>query len=322
MLKLKKAPEKDFVLLNLTDTQLRDSEWEEGGNCRFLLHTVKTLVERTRPDLITLSGDLAWAGQDESYDKLADLLDSLGIPWAPVWGNHDNQMGAEYIETVVGRYLTHPCCLYERGPAELGNGNYVIAITEGDKIVSAVIMMDTHDKIPFEANKNGKSWASLTEEQLDWYREQIRALSATGCSDTVLIMHIPCYAYRAATAAAYKADLDLKQMTLEQAEGKAVWNDGYEDSVGVQYEGIGCISYDDGVFETLAEQGSTKHVITGHDHVNNWIINYKGIKLVYALKCGCGCYWNPILNGGTVLKIGSQGVRDIKHEYVDISHLL
>ena len=39
--------------------------------------------------------------------------------------------------------------------------------------------------------------------------------------------------------------------------------------------------------------------------------------MVYALKTGAGCYWEPELNGGTVVKIGKDGVKDIYHEYVD-----
>jgi hypothetical protein len=53
--------------------------------------------------------------------------------------------------------------------------------------------------------------------------------------------------------------------------------------------------------------------------VNNWIIPYRGIRLIYALKTGAGCYWEPALNGGTVLKIDGNGVADVYHEYVDPS---
>ena len=44
--------------------------------------------------------------------------------------------------------------------------------------------------------------------------------------------------------------------------------------------------------------------------------------MIYALKIGAGCYWNPILNGGTVISVGERGVRDVKHEYVKVDHLI
>ena len=40
------------------------------------------------------------------------------------------------------------------------------------------------------------------------------------------------------------------------------------------------------------------------------------------MKTGMGCYWAPDLNGGTVLKIDSDGVKSIYHEYVDVSEFL
>lgn len=104
-----------------------------------------------------------------------------------------------------------------------------------------------------------------------------------------------------------------------QAEGSSIWNPGYETSVGVQHENICSYAEDDGVFSVLQALGSTKHMIAGHDHVNNWIIDYKGIKLIYGLKSGCGCYWDPVLNGGTVLTIGQNGVKEVRQEYVDAS---
>ena len=59
-------------------------------------------------------------------------------------------------------------------------------------------------------------------------------------------------------------------------------------------------------------------IIVGHDHNNNWIIRHKGIRFVFSLKTGPGCYWEPALNGGTVLKITSNGIGDIYHEYVAV----
>ena len=76
------------------------------------------------------------------------------------------------------------------------------------------------------------------------------------------------------------------------------------------------------MFEIVRALGSTKNVVVGHDHVNNFVIDYCGVKLVYGLKTGAGCYWNPILNGGTVITIGENGVRGIHHEFVDVSELL
>ena len=85
----------------------------------------------------------------------------------------------------------------------------------------------------------------------------------------------------------------------------------------MRYEEICSYPEDEGAFAVIRELGSTRHIVCGHDHVNNFVIPYKGVKCIYSLKAGAGCYWNPRLNGGTVLRISDKGVTDIWHEYVD-----
>ena len=70
MIKLTNNSEGDFRLLNLTDPQLKIEEWDEGNQTGDIFRkTVETLIERLSPDLITLSGDLSYAGDFASYKK-------------------------------------------------------------------------------------------------------------------------------------------------------------------------------------------------------------------------------------------------------------
>ncbi len=319
MISLKKETGKDFIILNLTDPQLSDEEWAEGHkNGKILVKTVTELIRRVKPDLITVTGDLAWAGCYESYERLANLLDSFEIPWAPVWGNHDNQDGPEGLERVVQGYLKHKYCVYERGEAALGNGNYVICIEEAGKPVEGLIMMDTHDRISYvnEQGETKEAWALLIPEQVEWYKKQVQELKSLGCNDTTIMLHIPIFAYKEAFEAAYDGKFEQGKTGPQDYMLKNCWKEDYKDSVGFQFENVGCSAINDRVIDTVVEMGSTKHIIAGHEHVNNWMITYKGVRLVYGLKTGAGCYWTPYLNGGTVLRVTAQGVENVYHEYV------
>lgn len=55
--------------------------------------------------------------------------------------------------------------------------------------------------------------------------------------------------------------------------------------------------------------------------LNNWMICYQGMHLIYSLKTGAGCYWRPKLNGGTVIRITSDGVSDVYYKYVDVTEI-
>lgn len=325
MIRLDKKHDSDFTVLNISDPQLGDEEWAEGSrNGEILRYTLRELVTREKPDLITVSGDISWASAPKAYGLFADYIETFGIPWAPVWGNHDNQDGNEIVENHLRDFSGHPHLLYERGPSEIGNGNYVIQICDGDRKPAALIMMDAHDRDPFPDGKGGTQlvWGKLWDNQMIWYREQVLDLRKNGCDESVIIAHIPVFAYRTAFDAAFSKEYAPGDIRPENSNSDEYWNEGYKDSFGVCYEGICSYPADDGVFEILKQEGHTKAFIAGHDHVNNYAVKYDGIWLVYSLKAGPGCYWNPVLNGGTVLKIGNEGIGDIRHSYVDVSSFL
>ena len=80
---------KDFVILNFTDFQLHD-----GKSTYTAFDIIDTLVDNYHPDLITVLGDTAeddgTYGTKVNFKAIVDHIDALGIPWAPVYGNHDN----------------------------------------------------------------------------------------------------------------------------------------------------------------------------------------------------------------------------------------
>lgn len=71
-----------------------------------------------------------------------------------------------------------------------------------------------------------------------------------------------------------------------------------------------------GFFDLIKEKGSTKNVLCGHDHVNDYSILYQGVRLTYTLKVGAGCYWEPELNGGTVLTVDGSGSASVAHHFI------
>lgn len=332
MIRLNKAKGKDFTILNLTDPHFDISEWDKNGvTYKIFDYTVKELVKRVNPDLITVSGDISWGADHYSaYKDFADYMEELGIFWAPVWGNHDDEDGDDIVEEIADLFLTYKTCVYEKGDKKYGNGNYVIEICEDEKTVEALLMMDTHSNVSktvldIDCNLvNSNSYASLTGEQIEWYKKEVEKLYRKGCSDSTLVIHIPIYGYREAFYAAMQEDKRARgAVSIEDSYKGVGWKEEYKESCfGVNRDGICSPDYDDGVLPVLVELGHTKHVIAGHDHINNFCILYKGIRLAYGMKLGKACYWASDLNGGTVLTVGENGVKKIHHEYVDVSEFL
>ena len=140
---LKKDPDKDFIVLNFSDIQLNPLE-SYGEYGEMAKETIKRCIEDVKPDLITLSGDNAWGG-DLSYINVVKVIDSFGIPWAAVMGNHDGSNGDKLNEFWCSTLLAGAKnSLFKFGPKGMGYGNYVINITENGKVIHSIFMMDSH----------------------------------------------------------------------------------------------------------------------------------------------------------------------------------
>ncbi len=308
---------RDFRVLNLTDPQLGDSEWADGHPAgKLLTDTVTRLVEEQKPDLITVSGDIAWSANYVSYRRFTELMESFGIPWAPIYGNHDHEAGDEGDEKSSEIFLSAPHCLYERGDPALGWGNYVIGIKDGGRLVHGLIMMDSHSYVDYTppGGQTYAAWGEILPNQIEWYRDRVAELTAMGANETSVITHIPLFTFAAAVKAAYRPEIDLRAVPPGGGQQTGIWNPGYEDvSFGVMYEDICSYPEDNGFFDVMRELGSTKTFICGHDHVNTFSTVYGGIRLAYCVKTGSGCYWDERINGGTVLDIDRDGRMSLRH---------
>ena len=313
---IKKDPNKDFVVLNFADIQLDPDECykDEGALAE---KTIKRCIEEVKPDLITLTGDNAWGGE-LSYVWVVNLIDSLGIPWAPVMGNHDGSNGDKTKEYWCSYLLDNAKnSLFKFGPKDMGYGNYVINITENGKVIHSLFMMDSHSsaddteagKINYGKNKDGSDnigydhfWAN----QIEWYEWAVKGIAkqAGKTVESSVFMHIPVIEYRMAEKIVCDDSGAVKPEYADIAFGSI-------DETICSPEG------NNGFFAKCQELGSTKNMIVGHDHVNNLSVEYEGIRLSYSLKCGSGCYWTPEKNGGSVLTINSQGNATFTHHYVD-----
>lgn len=304
---LQKQPDRDFVILNLSDPQMNGFEWEDGHPyAPILKHTIDTLIKQNKPDLITVTGDMAYPGDYDSYETFAQLLDSYQIPWTIVWGNHDHQSGMEPVLKAAELFKKHPLCLFEDGDPAYGNGNYFIGIHEGDSPITVLFMIDSHNSV--EMNIDGEmKWVydKLWPHHLEWIGEQAKRLKDDGYKDAMMMLHIPLYCYRWAAEKAFPGG-----------------HGGDSEVYGKQHELIASHPFDEGALPVLKESGLITHVLAGHDHCNNFMVDYEGIRLMFACKTGPGCYWQKAMNGGTIITINSNGIKEAHHEFVDVNHLV
>ena len=95
------------------------------------------VLDAEKPDLVVFTGDQL-NGQGTSWDaktvlaKFAKVVTQRQIPWAAVFGNHDDEDGDFKVDQL--RYMRGlPYSLVEAGPSDIdGVGNYVLKVKSAD----------------------------------------------------------------------------------------------------------------------------------------------------------------------------------------------
>lgn len=269
-------------LLLLSDLHIN---FRNGGKSRQKTERlVRGAVSASMPDIIAITGDLAWCPDTELvYREFCELMDSFEIPWAFCFGNHDRDFvkDPKCLENILesSRY-----CLYRTGePHAFGYGNYCIKLTDGGgNIVHALYFFDNAWVHRYDG-LSGLTCGSISHNR--WFRENQHRLRADGSRFcTWVFQHVPLHEY------------------------EDMWNAG--GCVGAKNGKNASAKVNTGLFCTLAEDSTVKGVFCGHDHGTNYMGEYFGIKLIYARTTGCDQSKNGVVIapcGARVLEISPDG---------------
>lgn len=351
------------VILQLTDTQIIDSSQRREGKLnntaainfwlpelmnRRLFTDLKALINKVNPDLILMTGDLVYGGYDDagtSLMKLAYFMDQFDIPWAPVFGNHDNEstMGVDwqcdYLENCEN-------CLFKQR-ALTGNGNYSIGIVQGGELKRVIFMVDSNGcgEMSDESLANGHSTKEkgFGADQIEWYTSVANKINEKfGNMKYTFAFHIQLAAFEDAFAA-YGFDNDgekisegvnhgdfVNPINIDELENKKDTDFGYIgrglktpwDQDKIVYNGMKALGADS--------------ILVGHEHCNSASVVYDGIRFQYGQKigeydrinfknsegkiAGASAYTadagTPVL-GGTVMKLSEEtgAISDAYIEY-------
>ena len=169
---LEKTAGEDFTILLFTDIQL----WTLVSDNRRAFAIMDELVERTDPDLIVLPGDnVSGISTDILTLQLVSKMESYGVPWAPVFGNHDAE-GNATLEWQGDRFEEAEHCLFDRGPTDLyGVGNYFVNIFEDGTPIYSLCFMDNGRYIDY-GDRTAETYVDYA--QIAWYKWNIEGLNA------------------------------------------------------------------------------------------------------------------------------------------------
>ena len=313
-------PDRDIKILQITDMQVIDSsqqrypdrlrqdeyeKWLPETKEKNLYCYIRELVSRTTPDLIIITGDITYGEFDDSgksLEEFIDFMDSFGIPWAPVYGNHDNETYIG-IEKQNAMYENSKHGIFKKGNV-FGNGNYSIAIKQGEKIIRTICMMDS--------NGCGKLGIhqGFREDQLEWLKE-----TSNECDVPLFCcFHIPTKDFSDAyVAAGYQEKSDERdtcayyELGVDMAAKAGDFGKKYEDFY----------SYSAPVLPAF-KASRVDGVFAGHYHKINLSVVHEGIRFTMGLKTGLYDYHDKDAMGGTLITLCGKDF-SVRHEYCRIA---
>ena len=125
----------------------------------------------------------------------------------------------------------------------------------------------------------------------------------------MLFTHIPLPEFKEA----YELITGEKEVTSNTPD-YSIKEDGNQILFGARRETICHSGHNSGMFDKILSLGSTQAVVSGHDHVNDFILNYKGVRLGYCQSSGYSSYnlatrgtGEALLQGYSEFLIASNG---------------
>lgn len=282
-----------FKILILSDVQDTDTPQKETTAL------LEAALDRTNPDLVVLLGDNTagwWKGVDKAktqaaVDAVAKPIDSRGIPFALVFGNHDHEGLCSdengYTEEAAKQFLLscfqkYDTCLAQAGEEMTGLCNYNLPIksTDGQKVAYNLWFMDSN---PYTPESEGGGYGYVHPDQIAWYEKtaaEVKAQNGGEAVPAMLFQHI-------VVPEVYDMLTEVPRGTAGAVRGSGAWQDKFytvSDAVyqGSLNEGPCPSNKNGGQFDSWLQTGDIVAAFFGHDHVNDFAGIYKGIHLISA----------------------------------------
>lgn len=315
--------DRELKIMQLTDIHIGGGFMSKKKDA-MAINAVASMVTAEKPDLIVVTGDISFPvpfisgtlNNLNSAKLFAQLMETLGVYWIPMFGNHDTEAYSYYSREDVSEFYSSEefkYCLFQSGSDDVdGYGNSIIKVKNSDGIVTKpLVIMDSHSYI--DSDFLGIFWKydNIHQNQIDWYKSNIESIRAYNTdlanklygddteklqntidnysnTNALLFFHIPLREYEDAWHE-YAANGYSDTENVKRLYGHA----GEKDEI------VCCSTHDDELFETIQQLGGNAGIFCGHDHLNGYSLDYKGVTLTYGMSIDYLAY-------SGISKIGSQ----------------
>ena len=238
------------------------------------LTIIDRVLKEKHPDLVVFTGDVCLGDEPfKGVDALSKVFEENKTYWAVVLGNHDAEPeDGPTREELIRYYESKPYSLTKEGEIDEGEGNYMINHLTSKGVTHTLVFIDSGGyATPEVCAKYGYTYRDgydfIKPEQLNWYKSTLEETQRNNggiMPTSTMFMHIPVVEHSYVDEEAFLYGHKLEPSCPSKINS--------------------------GVFAFVKELGSTKTIVCGHDHVNNYAVMHDGIKLMYSQSCSFGSY--------------------------------
>lgn len=266
-----------FKIVQFTDLHIRLNDPRSD----IAFERINQVLNDEKPDLVILTGDMIYnQPADENFRKLLNVFEQQKQPFAITFGNHDQEQGLPNSELFdIARTFTYHYTENEPGITGVGNCALEIKSAKADRTSNVLYLLDSGRECTLP---DAKGYGYIHFDQIDWYRNKSKAFTKDNGGIPLLSLaffHIPLPEYAAAAA------------------------DHSCSMYGIRRETPCSSQLNTGMFAFMKEMNDVKGVFTGHDHDNDFAVNYKGILLAYGRFTGGPTEYIHIPNGARVIEL-------------------
>lgn len=272
--------------------QFTDVHWVYGDpKSNVAAERIAEVLDAEKPDLVVLTGDVVTA--KPAADGLEAALKPImerGLPFAVTFGNHDDETDLSRKELLAvlqglkGNLTTTTAGI-------TGVTNYILPIkaSADDRAAAVLYVFDSNS---YSTIKGVKGYGWIEHDQIGWYKKASAAYTtANGGTPlpSLAFFHIPIPEYHEAVA------------------GESNF------MIGTRKERACSAEINSGLGTAMLSAGDVMATFVGHDHINDYAVNWRGILLCYGrITGGATTYCDiPNGNGARVIQL-TEGKREFE----------
>lgn len=196
----------DFTVLQFTDTHFTMGL---SFNDVYTMTKMETEIEKYKPTLVVMTGDMLDDGESGAFDKayvlrtVSEMFEEHEQYWAYVPGNNDGMNHGTSAD--VAAYLSqYEHCIVYDNPEISGATQYSVDIYNGDTLTHSLVFLDTMD---YDHTDSEHLYGYVHEDQVKWCENEIAKKQSENPDVKVSVfMHenTPAFAKAAESGEEYK----------------------------------------------------------------------------------------------------------------------